>query len=115
MQRKSEQKRLDASAASTAVLTPRHGRDMKARQCAKIREIGEALRAAGFVSLDLASQWLRDRPKHRLEPASRRSQKFRTFCRHYQPHVGAPGTPATGPDQDCGVRGTKIIRSLRTQ
>jgi len=25
---------------------------MKARQCAKIREIGEALRGAGFVSLD---------------------------------------------------------------
>ena len=25
---------------------------MKARQCAKIHEIGEALRAAGFVSLD---------------------------------------------------------------
>ena len=31
---------------------PIQNREMKARQCAKIREIGEALCAAGFVTLD---------------------------------------------------------------
>jgi hypothetical protein len=30
----------------------RESREMKARQCAKIREIGETLRAAGYVTLD---------------------------------------------------------------
>ena len=32
--------------------SPIQNREMKARQCAKIREIGEALYAAGYVTLD---------------------------------------------------------------
>jgi hypothetical protein len=49
MRRKLEQNRLDES---NAAVPHRHDKAIKARQCAKIHEIGEALRAAGFVSLD---------------------------------------------------------------
>ena len=38
--------------------SPNQGRDMKARQCAKIREIGEALCAAGYVTLDKQAEAL---------------------------------------------------------
>jgi hypothetical protein len=36
----------------------RENREMKARQCAKIREIGEALCAAGYVTLDKQAEAL---------------------------------------------------------
>ena len=45
-------------------------REMKARQCAKIREIGEALCAAGYVTLDKQAEALGLWSKHRLDCAA---------------------------------------------
>jgi predicted DNA-binding transcriptional regulator AlpA len=45
-------KLLAGSAAAASSVSKRHGREMKDRQNSKIREIREALRAAGFLALD---------------------------------------------------------------
>jgi hypothetical protein len=51
-------KKLDGSIALGTSASNRHTKEMRARHASKISEIGEALRVAGFVALDLQAEAL---------------------------------------------------------
>jgi hypothetical protein len=61
--------------------------DVKARQSSKIREIGEALITAGFISLDAQAKATRTAPQHRLDHPLGGTQGHRALREGHLPDV----------------------------
>ena len=61
--------------------------DLKARQSAKIRQLGEALVAAGYPRIRRSSESARTFPKYDLDNLEGEPQKFGTFSSNHQSHV----------------------------
>jgi len=88
---------------------------MKSRQAAKIRELGQSLIDAGFVTLDQTVRGAWAHSKHHLDHSESQPQTLRSNRRGHQPHVVVARASSARPTENSWIHDGQARRRIRWQ